>query len=60
MKTSACHKEKPLGIFGGLDKSSTYKVGGRTFIVEPVFRLDAKETVGTILVNLMRKDASQV
>lgn len=60
-KSSACKERKPPGSSGSnrLDKTSTYQVGGKTFVVEPVFRQDGKETIGTILVNLMRTDINQ-
>ena len=62
MKASVGHNEKPPGISGRnhLEQMSTYQVGGKTFIVEPVFKQDAKETIGTILINLMRTDASRL
>ncbi len=62
IKTPAYEKRKPPGSSGSnrLDKTSTYQVGGKTFVVEPVFRQDGNETIGTILVNLMRTDINQI
>lgn len=45
---------------GDLEKSSTYNVDGKKFIVEPVFRQDGHETIGTILVKLMQSDANRI
>ena len=61
MRTLDGHKETPLGVSeqNHLVQKSTYQVDGKMFIVEPVFKPDAKETVGMILVNLMRTDVSQ-
>ncbi len=60
---TAVYKDKiPFGTFGRnhLDKSSTYKVDGRTFIVEPVFQMDGRDTLGTILIRLMKADTSRL
>lgn len=43
-----------------LDKTSTYKVDGKTFIVEPVFQTDGHDTLATILIRLMRADADRL
>ena len=39
-----------------LEDIRTYTVQGKTFVVEPVFKEDAKETVGTILLRLIQSD----
>ena len=39
-----------------LDKTTTYTIKGKTFIVEPVFKEDSKDTVGSILMRLMQSD----
>lgn len=39
-----------------IDKVSTYKVGGKTFVVQPVFRSESQDTIGTILLRLMRAE----
>lgn len=59
VKSTACKHTKSSNVAYRLDESSAYKMDGKTFIVEPVFKQDAKETIGTILVNLMRTDASR-
>ncbi|MFT8888047.1 MAG: hypothetical protein ABF904_04445 [Ethanoligenens sp.] len=60
-KKSICASNNSSGVTGRnpLEKSSTYKIDGKAFIVEPVFRQDGSETLGTILVKLMKADASQ-
>lgn len=59
VKSAACKNRKPPDTLGRLDKSSIYKVDGKTFIVEPIFKQDVKETAVAILVNFMRTDASR-
>ncbi len=61
-KTAACNNNIPPGVSGRnrLDKTSTYKVGGKTFIVEPVFQTEGYDTLGTILIRLMRADADRL
>ncbi|MFV0361918.1 MAG: hypothetical protein ACK5LL_02380 [Suipraeoptans sp.] len=39
-----------------LENTRTYTVQGKTFIVEPVFKEGAKETVGTVLLRLIQSD----
>ena len=36
-----------------LSKPTTYTVGGRKFIVDPVFKDEAHETLGEILLKLL-------
>lgn len=61
-RTTACNSNIPPGVSGRnrLDETSTYKVDGKTFIVEPVFQKDGHDTLGTILIRLMRADADQL
>jgi len=39
-----------------LEDIRTYTIQGKTFIVEPIFKKNAKETVGTILLRLIQSD----
>jgi len=59
IKSSACKKQMPSGASGQnpLEKGTTYTIKGKTFIVEPVFKNDAKDTVGSILMRLMQSDS---
>jgi hypothetical protein len=61
-KTVAYNDNIPPGVSGRnrLDKTSTYKVDGKTFIVEPVFQTEGHDTLGTVLVRLMRADADRL
>lgn len=61
-KTAAYNSNIPPGASGRnrLDKPSTYKVDGKTFIVEPVFQTEGYDTLGTILIRLMRADAERL
>ena len=39
-----------------LERKATYQVDGKSFIVTPVFRQKGTETLGSVLVKLMRTD----
>ena len=39
-----------------LSKPATYTVNGRTFIVEPVFKDEAPETLGQIILKLILEE----
>ncbi len=60
--SSACNSNIPSGVSGRnhLDKTSTYKVDGKTFIVEPIFQTEGHDTLGTVLIRLMRADADRL
>ncbi len=42
-----------------LSHPATYQVDGRTFIVEPVFQTSGQETIGTVLLKLMKSEISE-
>ena len=42
-----------------LDKQSTYTLNGKVFVVTPVFRKEAPETLGSILFKLMQSEFAQ-
>ncbi len=62
MKSAACNSNIPPGVseHNRLDKTSTYKVNGKAFIVEPVFQTEGHDTLGTVLIRLMRADADRL
>ena len=39
-----------------LEKSTAYRIKDKTFIVEPVFPKEGKDTLGTVLFRLMQQD----
>ena len=39
------------------EETTSYKVGGMTFLVEPRFKESGTETIGTILVKLMKSES---
>ena len=41
-----------------MKKVTTYMIDGKKFIVTPVFREDGRETLGSILMRLMKSEAS--
>ncbi len=61
-KTAVRNRNIPSGTSGRnrIDKTSTYKVDGKTFIVEPVFQTEGHDTLGTVLIRLMRADADRL
>ena len=40
-----------------LEEIPTYQVGGKTFIVTPIFKESGRETLGAILMKLMKADS---
>ena len=40
-----------------LDEQTTYRFGNRSFVVEPVFRQDGPDTLGSILLRLMKSES---
>ena len=59
---SAYKKSESPGVSGRnqLEVLTTYKVGGKTFIVEPRFKKSGKETIGTILIRLIKSDGEKL
>ena len=53
-KTSA---GKPGSSKKSLDEKTTYRFGSRSFVVEPVFRQDGPDTLGSILLRLMKSES---
>ena len=58
MKQKSTPNTGPQRISKSLDDSSTYCVEGRTFVVQPVFQETGETTLATLLLNLMRADAT--
>ena len=40
-----------------LDEKTAYRFGNRSFVVEPVFRQDGPNTLGSILLLLMKSES---
>ena len=40
-----------------LNEKTTYRFGNRSFVVEPVFRQDGPDTLGSILLRLMKSES---
>ena len=57
-ETKSICKNEPPGVSGQnpLEETTTYVVKGQTFIVEPIFKKDSKDTLATILMRLMQSD----
>ena len=48
---------RPSPAKGTLDEKTTYRFGNRSFVVEPVFRQDGPDTLGSILLRLMKSES---
>ena len=40
-----------------LDEQTTYSFGNRSFVVEPVFQKESPDTLGSILLRLMKAES---
>ena len=58
MNQKSTPKMGKQGTPDSLDVPSTYSVEGRTFVVQPVFQETGDTTIATLLLNLMRADAT--
>ncbi len=43
-----------------LDEKTTYRIGNRSFVVEPVFRQDGPDTLGSVLLHLMKSESEKL
>ncbi len=42
-----------------LNEKTTYRYGNRSFVVEPVFKEEGPETLGDVLLRLMKADSEK-
>ncbi len=42
-----------------LNEKTTYRFGNRSFVVEPVFKEEGPETLGDVLLRLMKADSEK-
>ena len=42
-----------------LDEKTTYRIGDRSFVVEPVFKKESPETLGSVLLRLMKSESEK-
>jgi hypothetical protein len=42
-----------------MNAPATYIIEGKTFIAEPVFRNEGQETIGTVLIKLIKNDCEK-
>ncbi|MDO5401161.1 MAG: hypothetical protein Q4F17_09305 [Eubacteriales bacterium] len=43
-----------------LDEKTTYRIGNRSFVVEPVFKKEGPDTLGSVLLRLMNEESEQI
>lgn len=53
------HCDTSIKIHYSLEKQSTYNLNGKVFVVTPVFREEAPETLDSILFKLIRSEFAQ-
>jgi hypothetical protein len=53
-------KKPPTKDGKTMNAPATYIIEGKTFIAEPVFRNEGQETIGTVLIKLMKNDCEQM
>lgn len=58
----ASEKDKPLKTKNPemLTLDSTYRIGNRSFIVEPVFKEESSQTLGEVLLRLMKSESEKL
>ena len=54
-RNSASSGKKPQE--NPLKEKTTYRFGNRSFVVEPVFRKESPDTLGSILLRLMKAES---
>ena len=42
-----------------LSEPTTYRIGDRSFVVEPVFKKESPETLGSVLLRLMQSESEK-
>ena len=43
-----------------LDVKMTYHIGNRSFVVEPVFKKESPDTLGSVLLRLMKSESEKL
>ena len=43
-----------------LDAKTTYHIGNRSFVVEPVFKKESPDTLGSVLLRLMKSESEKL
>jgi|GEM_PF-186144 len=43
-----------------LDEKKTYRIGNRSFVVEPVFKKESPDTLGSVLLRLMKSESEKL
>ena len=43
-----------------LTLDSTYRIGNRSFIVEPVFKEESSQTLGEVLLRMMKSESEKL
>ena len=60
MQEQAAHAEmKDNTKDNPLEEKTTYRIGNRSFVVESVFKKDAPDTLGSVLLRLMKSETEK-
>ena len=43
-----------------LEETTTYHIEGRSFVVEPVFKEESPDTLGSVLLRLMKSESEKL
>ena len=43
-----------------LNEKTTYHIGNRSFVVEPVFKKESPDTLGSVLLRLMKSESEKL
>ena len=43
-----------------LKEKTPYRIGNRSFVVEPVFKEEGPDTLGSVLLRLMKEESEQI
>ncbi len=59
MQDKPTHTQNSKPDKNPLDDKTTYRLGNRSFIVEPVFKKECPDTLGSVLLRLMKYESEK-
>ena len=58
-KTTLPEKKSKQAKSSPLDKQTTYRIDGRSFVVQPIFKQEKANSLGEVLLRLMQADCEK-